>query len=134
MITTLLLSWRALIVNNPYIMAAMFGQVLILICCIIGSIRKFIGFVLFIVYVGGIIILIRYCVILSISQKFYLFPFIPGLLGLGLTWIGGPNMPVSSTAYGLLFRASACLLIALLLYLVMLSVVAIVDYSRGIIK
>lgn len=36
--------------------------------------------------------------------------------------------------YGLLYRASIILLVSLLLYLVILSIVEIIDYSRGIIK
>lgn len=124
-------------VNNPYLMAALFGQVLVLVSCLLGRYRKFIGFILFLVYVGGIIILIRYCVILMPSNKFVRTPIIIapviGALGVSLTQ-GVTIRPAGSFAYGLLYRARAIFLVALLLYLVILAIVDIINYSRGIMK
>jgi len=134
---TLVITWGALVVNNPYLMAALFGQVLVLVSCLLGRYRKFIGFILFLVYVGGIIILIRYCVILMPSNKFARTPIIIapviGALGVSLTQ-GVTIRPTGSFAYGLLYRARAIFLVALLLYLVILAIVDIINYSRGIMK
>jgi len=119
-------------VNNPYLMAVLFGQVLILTTCFIGSYNKFIAFILFMVYLGGIIILIRYCVILIPTRKFTSVPITPFLFGVAV--YGGFSIPIGSIAYGLVYRVRAIFLIALLLYLVILSIVQIIDYSRGIMK
>ena len=67
---TLIASWGALITNNPYLIAALFGLVLLLVACFLRFISSFVRFIIFLVYVGGIMILIRYCVILLPSNKF----------------------------------------------------------------
>ena len=111
----------------------MFGQVLLLVSGLISLYCKFIAFAIFLIYVGGIIILIRYCVILLPSIKFTWYSLIPFLVGLPL--IGTGFVVVSASyAFGLLYRARALMLVAILLYLVLLSVVSLVDYSTGIIK
>jgi len=132
MVTILVVAWGALIVNDPYIIAALFGQVLLMITCVVGRYRKFIGFILFLVYIGGIMILIRYCVILIPSYKFGLTPIVPLVIGVALS--KGEKYWGGSFMYGLLFRARAVFLIALLLYLVMLAIVEVIGYSDGIIK
>ena len=87
---------------------------------------------MFIVYVGGIMILIRYCVILIPSNKFGKSQYLTVIVGAGL--MDGVAHILGSIAYGLLYRAGAITLVALLLYLVMLAIVEIINYSRGIIK
>ena len=124
-------------VNNPYLIAALFGQVLVLMSCLLGAHRKFIGFIMFLVYVGGIIILIRYCVMLMPSNKFARTPMVvvPAVAGVVVSMVQRVEPAISrSLAYGLLYSARSIFLIALLLYLVILAIVDIVNYSRGIIK
>lgn len=101
--------------------------ILILLTCVISGFRKFIGFVLFLVYVGGIMILISYCVMLTPNNKFK-FTLLPFAIPLGL------SSPINSYAFGLMRRSNAILMISLLLFLVILSVIDIVGYSRGAIK
>ena len=133
---TLFLTWCALIVNNPYIMACLFGQILIVVTWLLGRYRKFMGVVIFLVYIGGIMILLRYCVILLPSNKFWTLKKVK--IGLCVLLIAKfSDFPIVSPcvfAYGLIYSASAIFLVALLLYLVMLSVVSLVNYSRGMMK
>ena len=129
----IIISRLVLVVNNPYFIALLFGQSLILITFVLGWYRKFIGFVIFIVYIGGIIILIRYCVMLFPSNKFDRPTYIPVLAGIAAL-IERNTLPVSSYPYGLLYSSRAVLLVGLLLYLVMLSIVEIINYSGGLLK
>ena len=133
---TLFLTWFALIVNNPYLMACLFGQILIVVTLLLGRYSKFIGVVIFLVYIGGIMILLSYCVMLLPSNKFWTLKKVK--IGLFLLLIAKCcHFPIVSPcvfAYGLIYSASAIFLVALLLYLVMLSVVSLVNYSRGMMK
>ena len=53
---------------------------------------------------------------------------------IGAVLLERKDVTPGSYAYGLLYRARAIFLIALLLYLVILAIVSIIDYSRGIMK
>ena len=101
----------------------------------IGKLRKFIRIVLFLVYVGGIMILVRYCVMMVPTPKFSApgigILFRAGLLSMFLGW---EEFDSGTFYFGLIYRARAVLLIAILLYLVILAIVEIVNYSKGIIK
>ena len=77
-------------------------------------------------------ILTRYCVILMPINKFAKAP-ITAMLFIGFA-LRVCLTPVGVFTYGLLYRASVVFLMVGLLYLVMLSIVEIIDYSRGIIK
>ena len=127
-----IIMWGVLLLNNPYLMAGFFFQLLLLLTIIVRSYSKFIGCILFLVYVGGIMILTRYCVILIPINKFSKAP-ITLLIFIGFA-LRVSQTPVGVYTYGLLYRASVVFLMVRLLYLVMLSIVEIIDYSRGIIK
>lgn len=134
-VLSFLIASRTLIINNPYLISTLFMQLLIIVSLLIGINRTFIGLILFLVYVGGIIILIRYCVILIPSNKFErisvsLLPIIIAMV-LSFTIITKRD---SAFAYGLLYSGRVILILRLLLYLVMVAVVSIIDYARGIIK
>lgn len=133
-VQSMMLSWGILSINNPLLMALLFIQLLVLTSCLIGSLSAFMGLMVFIVYVGGIIILISYCVILIPATKFPVsyIPFFLIIILYGYTLFSAPN-PIAYS-YGLLYRRSAVLLLGLLLYFVLLSVVDIINYSRGILK
>merc|ERR1712121_122933 len=131
---TIIVALGTLLINNPYIMATIFVFVLFMAVFIIGRLRKFISIVLFLVYVGGIMILISYCVIILPTTKFKGLP----VAYLSVTFLlsvadGSPNMP-NTFCYGLLYRSRTVFLVAILLYLVILAIVEIVNYSNGMIK
>ena len=133
MLIIILVTWGTLLINNPYIMASLFGLVLIFITIIIGYSWKFLGFIFFLVYVGGIMILIRYCVILVPFNLFRNIPLIWFILA--TAYCDLVIRPVEgSLVFGLLYSASVICLIALLLFLVLLAIVEIIDYSRGMFK
>ena len=91
--------------------------------------RGFIGLVLFIVYVGGTIVLFTYCLILSPLQffsakkKYYRV----ALVFSGALLYSG----VSIRIYEFFFFRGILLIIGILLFIVMLRVVELIDFSRG---
>ena len=116
--------------NNPYLIALLFFQLLLFISFVVGRVSKFIGLILFLIYVGGLMILVRYCVLLLPSVKLglplFILPF--------FFCIGGLLVPSNAFCFGLSLSFSVVFLIAIILYLVMLCVVDVVDYSRGSLK
>lgn len=125
-----LLFWRALFVTNPYYLGLLFSQIILFMSLHLGIYSKMAGFIFFIVYVGGIFILFRYCIMLLPLLKRYYY--------IGWIWlIFVFRVDVEQFSFiitGLLNRANAVFLIGFVLYLVMLAVVEIVNYSRGILK
>merc|ERR1719367_1421459 len=113
------MNWVALVINNPYLIAGLLRIVLIFISILLGGCRKFIGFVLFLIYIGGLIVLLSYCVILMPYNKFS-FSTIILLRPLLLSSLSKTTVVIRAIPYGLLFSHSAVYLISLLLYLVLL--------------
>ena len=83
--------------QNPYAVGGLFLCTLALTTGVVGSFERFLGWVVFIIYVGGAIVLFSYCFMLTPLQEggepLPLFP-LPLVLVLGL---GGP--PFLSTLY-----------------------------------
>merc|ERR1711920_678837 len=94
-----------------------------------GINRGFIGLVLFIVYVGGTIVLFTYCLILSPLQffskqkKYYSVVLVT--LGRIVFIVGSIGIYEFFAFLGVL------LIIGILLFIVMLRVVELIDFSRG---
>ena len=126
--------WLSLLVTNPYLMGTLFAQALIIQVCLTRRVRKFVSFILFIVYIGGLFILFSYCIMLLPNMRWHTTSVI--FFGVPILFIYPfPHLyPLPTINYGLLFRASAVFLIALLLYLAILAIVTIVDYSKGMLK
>jgi len=86
-----------LVLQNPYAVGGLFLCTLALTAGVVGSFERFLGLVVFIIYVGGAIVLFSYCFMLTPLQEggepLPLFP-LPLVLVLGL---GGP--PYLSTLY-----------------------------------
>ena len=86
-----------LVLQNPYAVGGLFLCTLALTAGVLGSFERFLGLVVFIIYVGGAIVLFSYCFMLTPLQEggepLPLFP-LPLVLVLGL---GGP--PFLSTLY-----------------------------------
>ena len=95
----------------------------------LGINRGFIGLVLFIVYVGGTIVLFTYCLILSPLQffskqkKYYSVVL---LLIRSIVFRAG-----SIGIYEFFGFIGVLLIIGILLFIVMLRVVELIDFSRG---
>jgi len=122
------------VIINPYLMAVTLGLLLLLISCALCITRKFVGLILFLVYVGGIMILIRYCVMLLPSTKYLLKPtviFFPFTL---VVFLSVHDKVTTSYSFGLQYSHRAIVLLSLLLFIVLLSLVEVVDYSSGMFK
>jgi len=134
-VIALSVTWRVLLIKNPFQLTVIFFFVLFSLSYSAGCLSKFIGFIIFIVYVGGVMVLLAYCVILLPSSKYNwtqglstATPFL--FLLLCPLHIQTP----SAYAYGILFSVNTILLAGLLLYLVILRIVGIIDYSSGMMK
>jgi len=113
--------------KRPYSLAALFVQTLLFFSVVLMTYSKLLGIVLFIVYVGGLLVLLSYCVmLLPVGHFNYSYLVITGCLLIGM-------YERSCYCYGLILR-SFVLFLGFLLYLVMLCVVEVVDYSRGSLK
>jgi len=97
-----------------------------LITLYLGASCKFLSFVMFIVYAGGLMVLISYCVMLLPPTKMKL-TFFP------LLFFSVPFITCDAFIYGL-YRRSIMFLIGFVLFLILLCVVEIVDYSIGMMK
>ena len=125
-------SCLAFVVNNPFLIAAVFGLTLLFVTCRIRWLSSFVGMVMFLVYIGGIIVLVSYSIMLQPMQKFPGFPALVPLLAAVLSpfyHLRGRSFP-----FGLLVRISAVLLLGILLFVVLMSIVEIVNYARGMMK
>jgi len=118
-----------LFIGEPLLLGGAFLVLLLNRSFWLGINRGFIGLVLFIVYVGGTIVLFTYCLMLSPLQffskqkKYYSvvlttlrrIVFIVGSIGI----------------YEFFAFLGVLLIIGILLFIVMLRVVELIDFSRG---
>ena len=81
-----------LVLQNPYAVGGLFLCTLAVTAGVVGSLERFLGLVVFVIYVGGAIVLFSYCFMLTPLQEggepLPLFP-LPLVIVLGL---GGPPL------------------------------------------
>jgi len=122
-----------LVMITPFSLGGLFLSLLVVRSLAVGLRSGFVGLILFIVYVGGTIVLFTYCFMLSPRQIFRswgrLYPVMVGGLGGFLVWESIAGLP-----YEFYWVSNLLVLIGLLLFIVMLRVVEIVDFSRGSIR
>ena len=130
----LLLGLSALFVafQNPFAVGGVFLCTLALTAGLVGSLESILGLVIFIIYVGGAIVLFSYCFMLTPLQEggepLPLYP-LPLVLLLG---VGGP--PLLTPLYDFYWVLALLLLVGVLLFVVMVSVVDVLDFGRGAIR
>ena len=122
-----------LVIITPFSLGGLFLSLLFVRSLAVGLRSGFVGLILFIVYVGGTIVLFTYCFMLSPRQIFRswgrLYPVMAWGLGGFLVWESIAGLP-----YEFYWVSNLLVLIGLLLFIVMLRVVEIVDFSRGSIR
>ena len=117
------------VVGEPLLLGGAFLGLVLNSSVWIGMNRGFMGLVLFIVYVGGTIVLFTYCLILSPLQ---FFSAKKKYYGVVLVWCGGMVYSgISMRIYEFFFFGGVLLIIGVLLFIVMLRVVELIDFSRG---
>ena len=121
-----------LVVLDPLALGALFCVSLILASCIAGSLNRFVGLILFVVYVGGALVLFSYCLILTPHQKgIHISPlFLTPLVVTSRCACTLPGRMLSE-----FYRVAGLVLrVGFLLLLVIVSVVSMVDCSSGSIR
>jgi len=123
------LSRLFLVLGEPLLLGGAFLGLVINRALWLGIRRGFIGLVLFIVYVGGTMVLFTYCLMLSPLQFFS-----RGKKWYGVTLVIRGGFIYSGAAMGVYeffnFRG-ILLIVGMLLFIVILSVVELIDFGRG---
>ena len=65
----LLITFLFLCVNSPFLVGGLFVALLLLAAIIVGCVDSFLGFIVFVVYIGGALVLFSYCFILTPLQE-----------------------------------------------------------------
>ena len=121
-----------LVLQNPYTVGLLFLATLALTAGVVGSMERLLGLVVFVIYIGGAMVLFSYCFMLTpLQEGDEPFPLHPLPL-LALLGMGGP--PLLSTLYDFYWVLSLLLLVGLLLFVVIVSVVEVIDLGRGTIR
>ena len=125
MLRLFLAARMVMIIKDPFLIGFVFLQIIMLLIVLTMVYRKFLRFIIFMVYVGGLIVLLSYCLMLRPTPKlktYLLFPLIASYFS--------ARRPSNTYAMGISY-GSTLILLGLLLLLVMVCVVEVVDYSSG---
>nr|AKS04423.1 NADH dehydrogenase subunit 6 [Parasagitta elegans] len=115
--------------SSPFIVAILFVFTLAVASLVVGCVDSFLGFVVFVVYVGGALVLFSYCFMLTPIQDTST-PMPTAAFPALLLSLSTPL--VSHTAlYEFYWVSSLLVSVGVLLFIVMLCVVSLVDFSQG---
>lgn len=115
--------------QRPYLIGLLFLTLLLITSVIVARLESFLGLVVFIIYVGGAIVLFSYCFMLTPLQETMLkipLYYLPLLLILGIT----THRPIG-LIYEFYWISSILFLIGIMLFVVIVRVVEIIDFGRG---
>nr|AKS04120.1 NADH dehydrogenase subunit 6 [Parasagitta setosa] len=115
--------------QSPYLIGLLFLTILLITSMMVASLESFLGLVVFIIYVGGAMVLFTYCFMLTPLQETLLK--IP-MYSLPLLFLVGMSTHLSmSLMYEFYWISSMLFMIGIMLFLVMVSVVEMIDFGRG---
>jgi len=118
--------------QSPFAVGGLFLCTLALTAGALGSLQGVLGLVIFIIYLGGALVLFSYCFMLTPLQEGRasppLFP-LPLLILLGL---GAP--PLLSALYDFYWILALLLVVGVLLFVVIVRVVEVLDFGRGTLR
>lgn len=128
----LLVVFLYIVTTSPFLIAVLFVITLTVTSLLVAIVDRFLGLIVFVVYVGGALVLFSYCFMLTPLQETrpprfaYGFPII----------LFGTLMPVCSrgTLYEFYYVTSLLLRVGVLLLIVILCVVSLIDFSQGTIR
>lgn len=118
-----------MLLSSPFVIAVLFVATVLLSSLIVGSADSFLGFIVFVVYVGGALVLFGYCFILTPLQDTR-SPLPVTYLPLFLISISTPLCSHCSL-YEFYWVSSLLLRVGVLLFVVIVCVVSLIDFSQG---
>lgn len=118
-----------LFVSSPFAIAGIFVVFLGVSGLLVGSIDSFLGFIVFIVYLGGALILFSYCLILTPLQETSR-RVSTACTPIALLCVCRPMLS-HSTLYEFYWVSYLLFSVGVLLFVVMLCVVSLIDFSQG---
>lgn len=115
--------------SSPFAIAVLFVATLLLSSFVVASADRFLGFVVFVVYVGGALVLFSYCFMLTPLQGTR--THLP-IARLPMVFI---SVCVPMTGHGSLYEfywvSSLLVRVGVLLFIVIVCVVSLIDFSQG---
>nr|AKS04338.1 NADH dehydrogenase subunit 6 [Parasagitta elegans] len=116
-------------VGSPFLLGMLFVATLFLGGLIGGAVDSFLGLIVFVVYVGGALVLFSYCFMLTPLQETSASFTAWALPTLCLALGGAPV--AHSTLYEFYWVSCLLMSVGVLLFLVMVCVVSLIDFSDG---
>nr|AKS04370.1 NADH dehydrogenase subunit 6 [Parasagitta elegans] len=123
------MSFSFLAMSSPFLVAGLFVWTLCLGGLVVGAVDSFLGLIVFVVYVGGALVIFSYCFMLTPLQESST-NFTAWSLPALCVALSGPSVAHSSLYE---FYWVSCLLVSVgvLLFVVMVCVVDLIDFSEG---
>nr|AKS04434.1 NADH dehydrogenase subunit 6 [Parasagitta elegans] len=115
--------------SSPFIVAILFVFTLAVASLVVGCVDSFLGFVVFVVYVGGALVLFSYCFMLTPIQGTS-SPVPTAAFPVLVLSLSSP-LASHSVMYEFYWVSSLLVSVGVLLFVVMLCVVSLVDFSLG---
>lgn len=119
-----------IVVRAPFALAGLFVIFLVLSRVVVAMEDSFLGFIMFVVYVGGALVLFSYCFILTPLQSgnnrfpYWLLPFV-------IVPFSFSSYRAHSCIYEFYWVSGLLLAVGVLLFFVIVCVVSLIDFSEG---
>ena len=125
----LLAGFLYIVLSSPFVVAMLFVVTLLLSSLVVGSADRFLGFIVFVVYVGGALVLFSYCFMLTPLQD-RRTPLPASCLPVLFISVRAPLWSHGSL-YEFYWVSSLLVRVGVLLFIVIVCVVSLIDFSQG---